>query len=448
MATCGFAEQAGTKMVSAGNHCTMIVKTDHTLWATGFNYSGGLGVGSKSEQPVPVQVMTDVATVSVGNLFTLVLKTDGTLWAMGENEIGQLGDGTRIDRFAPVQIMNDVTSASAGIEHSLIVKTDGTLWTVGSNADGELGDGTTTHRSTPLQIMDDVASASAGYNHSMIVKTDGTLWAVGGRSSGQLGDGTPGQTDNYTWSRSTPVNVMSGVRSVSAGSLNTMIVKKDGTLWAVGNNNGGELGVGDTIDRDIPVQVMSDVSTVELGSFHTMIIKTDGTLWAMGDNSRGQLGVGDTIDRFTPVQVMSNVSSVSLGVNHTMIIKTDGTLWAMGDNYYGQLCNLIRKGPVVEIPTTPQLIPVQITFSNSDVATLTPHVTNKSLISCITGGNIQFSQKVPSGTTVSLFDLSGKKLVHTTIIGSIFEVPNFSRGVYIARINTGSALIQQKIMIE
>jgi alpha-tubulin suppressor-like RCC1 family protein len=35
-------------------------------------------------------------------------------------------------------------------------------------------------------------------------------------------------------------------------------------------------------------------SAISAGYFHTMILKTDGTLWATGDNEYGQLGDGTT----------------------------------------------------------------------------------------------------------------------------------------------------------
>jgi alpha-tubulin suppressor-like RCC1 family protein len=41
-------------------------------------------------------------------------------------------------------------------------------------------------------------------------------------------------------------------------------------------------------------------------SDYTLAVKDDGTIWAWGDNQYGQLGDGTTTDHITPVQVMKD----------------------------------------------------------------------------------------------------------------------------------------------
>jgi uncharacterized repeat protein (TIGR02543 family) len=223
-----------------------------------------------------------------------------------------------------------VKAVAVGGNFTMIVKQDATLWAVGDNTYGQLGDGTTISKSSPVQVMSGIAAVSAGGYYTMILKQDGTLWATGWNFEGELGDGT-------IICKSTPVQIMSGVSAVSAGGDHTLIIKQDGSLWATGKNNYGQLGTGDTIGKLTPIQIMSGVSAVSAGGEHALIIKQDGSLWATGYNRYGQLGTGDTIGKLTPVQIMSGVSSVSAGDAYTMIIKQDGTLWATG---YNVMCEL------------------------------------------------------------------------------------------------------------
>ena len=74
-----------------------------------------------------------------------------------------------------------------------------------------------------------------------------------------------------------------------------MMLKSDGTLWAKGSNNYGQLGLDDTsISSSVVTQVATDVKKVVCGKQCTYILKNDGTLWACGNNSNGNLGIDDT----------------------------------------------------------------------------------------------------------------------------------------------------------
>ncbi len=179
-------------------------------------------------------------------------------------------------------------------------------------------------------------SVSAGADHTVAIKADGTLWAWGANDLGQLGDGT--STDKHA-----PVRVGSATKwaSVSAGGSHTIAVETDGTLWAWGWNAFGQLGDGTSTDKHAPVQIGSATNwkSVSAGLFHSIVLKTDGTLWAWGRNYNAQLGDGTTVDKSAPVQIGSatNWKAVFGGGYHTIAVKSDGTLWAWGDNYYGQL---------------------------------------------------------------------------------------------------------------
>ena len=53
-----------------------------------------------------------------------------------------------------------------------------------------------------------------------------------------------------------------------------------------------------------------------MGFYHSLVLKTDGSLWAFGRNNYGQLGNGTTVHRNTPTQIISTgVSQVSAGLS-------------------------------------------------------------------------------------------------------------------------------------
>jgi alpha-tubulin suppressor-like RCC1 family protein len=336
---------AKVKSIAAGAGHSLFIKTDGTLWATGFNSSGELGDGTTTDRLFPFQMMTGVSAVSAGNGYTMILKMDSTLWATGHNGSGQLGDGSNTNRTTPILIMSSVKAVSARNMHTLILKTDGTLLATGANFGGQLGDGTTTDRNSPHQLASGVSSASAGGAHTMFIKSDGTLWATGYNNHGQLCDGT-------TTDRNTPFQITSAVSSVVSGDAYTMILKTDGTLLAAGYNALGQLGDGTISDRFIPVDIASNVSTVSTSILHSLFIKTDGTLWVMGCNEKGELGDNTTINRLFPVEITINeirghIAACSAGDDHSMAITTDGMVFVSGDNRFGQLGDGSTTGSLV-----------------------------------------------------------------------------------------------------
>jgi len=53
----------------------------------------------------------------------------------------------------------------------------------------------------------------------------------------------------------------------------------------------------------VQVQGLADVVGIEGEGFYSMALRRDGTVWAWGWNEHGQLGDGTTTGRLTPVQV-------------------------------------------------------------------------------------------------------------------------------------------------
>jgi alpha-tubulin suppressor-like RCC1 family protein len=281
-------------------------------------------------------------TVESGETHSLAIKTDGTLWAWGYNLSGQLGDGTTVTKNRPVQIgtATNWQKVSAGTWCTLAIKTDGTLWAWGTNDYGQLGNGIMNVTiTTPIQIgtATDWQSISVGDEHTLAIKTNGTLWAWGSNEYGQLGDG-------IITVRDTPIQIgtANNWQSVSAGDDHTVAIKTDGTLWTWGANNWGQLGNSPNIWEHTPLQVGTATNwrSISAGYTFTTAIKTDGSLWTWGSNQYGQLGDGTNIMvSDVPARVGNGTDwqSVSAGYLQVVALKTNGELWAWGGNLYGEL---------------------------------------------------------------------------------------------------------------
>jgi alpha-tubulin suppressor-like RCC1 family protein/PKD repeat protein len=284
------------------------------------NGNGQLGDGTTEDRHTPVQVSglatVTVTAVAAGDAHSMALTADNTVWTWGVNDNGQLGDGTTTERDAPGQLsgLTGITAIAAGAHHSLALKSNGTIWGWGLNDNGQLGDGTTTERETPVQVSGltgVIIAIAAGEKHSLALMGDGTVWAWGNNDNGQLGDGTLAE-------RHAPVKVASlaAITAIAAGNLHSLALTGDGAVWSWGDNEFGQLGDGTTDDRSTPVSVSSlsgIVTAIAGGDSYTFVLKASGTAWMWGNNGNGQLGDGSTTDRYTPLPVygLSEVTAIA-----------------------------------------------------------------------------------------------------------------------------------------
>jgi PKD repeat protein len=291
--------------MAGGGYHSLILKSNGSLWAMGYNFYGELGNGANNTVSSPQQIVgSNVVAIASGAFHSLFVKSDGSLWAMGDNERGALGDGTTNKINVPELIVsNNVTAVAAGLLQSLFIKTDGSLWGMGNNINGQLGDGTYTNRNQPVMIVaSNVTAVAAGVNHTLFIKSDGSLWVTGYNGNGQLGDGITNA--NYFQTNLPEMIVASNVIAVAGGETHSLFLKSDGSLWAMGGNANGSLGTGNNTSTKQPVLIVpGNVTAISAGYGHSLFTKSDGTLWAMGLNQYGELGNGNNYNFNLPVQV-------------------------------------------------------------------------------------------------------------------------------------------------
>jgi alpha-tubulin suppressor-like RCC1 family protein len=170
------------------------------------------------------------------------------------------------------------------------------------------------------------------------LKTNGTLWEWGWRSELDI------STNNTKKIVPTQVGTSSDW-SVVVYANSCLAIKKDGTLWGWEQNQSGELGLGDTIDRNTPTQIGKDKDWRMVsvsGGGHTIALKTNGTIWGWGTNAASRLGLGEKEvgqTKTTPCQIGidNDWKFISCLGASSLAMKTDGTLWGWGSNRYGML---------------------------------------------------------------------------------------------------------------
>jgi alpha-tubulin suppressor-like RCC1 family protein len=108
-------------------------------------------------------------------------------------------------------------------------------------------------------------------------------------------------------------------QTIAAGYKHSLFIKSDGSLWGMGDNEFGQIGLTDSTNNLEPVKISdSGVMEVYTNYWESFYLKGDGSLWASGwEWSKDPMKVVD-----------SGVSKVSIGSGSLHYIKNDGTLWA------------------------------------------------------------------------------------------------------------------------
>ena len=295
----------------------------------------------------------------VGFEFTLMLAADDNqLFAVGSNEYGQLGRGHSNDGDPNWRVLRPVTGfgleritqIAAGYAYCAAVTEGGKLFLWGQNDVGQCGTGTaggnvlaaTRCDSGALALADvRVVFVACGYAHTVALTSDGGVIVFGENYQGQLGTGN--NDDQPTPERLTCA-ALAGVRIVgcAAGAYFTQLVSDDGRVFAMGHNENGQLGTGDTTNVNTPTEIDAanfggaPVAAVACGVEHTMAItRGEGKLYCWGIGTFGATGLGHTDNTTTPQPVVSaladaRVVRIAAGYTYSYALAEDGRVFACG----------------------------------------------------------------------------------------------------------------------
>ena len=296
-------------------------------------------------------VRPEVLELAGGGYSAYAVGTDGSVWAWGDDIEGQLGDGTDFAiSLVPVRVLHltGVVAVVASANSAYALQGNGSVWAWGDDAIGELGTGKETYTSElPVRVRDvgHITLLAAGDLSAYALRQDGTVWAWGDNAFGQLGTGAG------TLEPDVPAEVsgLSGVEGLAAGENTAYALRRDGTVWAWGDNTLGELAYrpgpkGNT--APVKVAQLTQVSAIAASTYTVFALKADGTVASWGDGSFGQLGNGGCkpagsacplSSAPTRVSKLDHVIAISAGGYAAYALESDGSVWAWGYGGYGQL---------------------------------------------------------------------------------------------------------------
>ena len=160
----------------------------------------------------------------------------------------------------------------------------------------------------------------------------GSVWAMGRNHRGQLGLGAEDRDQHPT---AMQLAGSGGVVQVAAGMYFSAALTASGEVFLWGWNQFGQVGDGTMEDRPAPTRVTAlgtDTVQLALGSSHSLALKQGGEVFSWGHGSDSQLGLGDTDSRVSPTQMDLGSDNALIAAQSTggMALKADGRLFNWG----------------------------------------------------------------------------------------------------------------------
>jgi len=357
----------------AHRHINWVLFDNGEVWSWGGRLAGRLALGypTTADQPIPKQItgipaIQDIAVArgddgANNGTHVLLLGADGTLWAFGRNSRGQLGQGNTTGRNTPTQIGTDtdwafITAAAPGQGRSFAIKTNGDAYGWGGQNHGQVGTGSFAANvlvPTLISLPSACTAISAGGDwdgsvmggHTLFLLDDGKVYGCGRGTEGQLG----GRTNQPT-----PIHISrlgtDNVEVLAWGDLGCSAIKKsDGSFVVAGQNQDGELGVGDTANKRTFTAPLGFSGTVKKflpmsGRYASIaVLNTDGEVYVTGWNGTSNLALGDNTHRtsFERVPLMRgkvvdiSVCGEARANIHGLVALTDGNKLYIGGTDLG-----------------------------------------------------------------------------------------------------------------
>jgi alpha-tubulin suppressor-like RCC1 family protein len=294
--------------IAAGRKNMIALKKNGSVWCWGENGEGQCGDGGKGIQWEPKEVagLDSMIAVAAGEQFALALKKDGKVWGWGALHIASGKNLERQSRPAQIPGLSGIKEIRAGYWLALALRGNGTVWhsgVVGRPAPGE-------QRSfADILKRSKVASTGfifAGGKDAFLEKRDGTLLCWG------LNDfGKPEKKGEK--------------KSLSLAAVAFDLFPADGATPAAAEAT--------------PEQPELPFQAVAAGSDHCLALARDGTVWAWGENEAGQVAAKGIGSANTPRQVcdkaglpLEEMVAIAAGYNTSLAVKRDGSLWFWGQN--------------------------------------------------------------------------------------------------------------------
>jgi len=355
----GSRPAASVASIASGGFAGYALLTSGHVWAWGDDLEGQIGAGGAwylSTTPIEIPGLRGIVAIAAAANTAYALQSGGAVLAWGDNSQDELGDAgnSRQQKAQRIRAPGGVVAIAAGGWSAYALTRDGTVWAWGDDGLGQLGTAGPLPRAIPgrVQHLSGVIAIAAGEGNGYALRRDGTVWAWGDASLGQLGtqrcgaSQSAGRGNRRCPLTGVPVEIqgLGGVTAIAAGADTAYALRRDGSVWAWGDDSFRALGSRTRrqfTDQPMRVRGLAHVVAIAAGSSAAYAVLRDGSVWAWGRGIDGELGDGTTANRAVPTRVLTHAPVIQVEGGGAMAYALDrqGHIWAWGSGLYGQLGN-------------------------------------------------------------------------------------------------------------
>ena len=132
---------------------------------------------------------------------------------------------------------------------------------------------------------------------------------------------------------------------ITCGQSHSICLTENNLSYVWGDNQYGELGLGDKSLRNIPTLFSlpnnERISFITCGNSHSICLTENNLCYVWGWNEYGQLGLGDNNNRYIPTLLKlpnnERISFITCGSNYSICLTENNLCYVWGYNYYDQL---------------------------------------------------------------------------------------------------------------
>ena len=281
-----------------------ILRANGTIWSWGFNGAGTLGTGTTESSKIPVKALNLNNVISIDQSFgaEVAVDKDGSVWFWGNLWIYFGPPDIDTNVVVPLkiaQVAGARTITMSGVFIFLLMNNNTVCyikldWYSPTIVEGPI-------------VLENIPHITSIWKN-LAITSNGSIYDL--------------VSQNFLQ------NSLIDIESVSGNlSRHVISLKKDGTVWAWGNNDLGQLGNGTFDNSELPTRVLNltDIIAISANYDYNLALRKDGFVWFWGFEGRE----GDSLlSQNVPIKIEHISDAVLICSGYESLVMTkDGTYW-------------------------------------------------------------------------------------------------------------------------